>query len=96
MYNQFVNFTCNAVKNETNIRERGLPLLAARALFNADMRVHEDNRKIYPEQRFIGYNRLDGRLMVVVFCLPAHDHVHIISFRKANRREQEKFEAQTL
>jgi len=30
-------FTCNPVKNETNIRDRGLPLLAARVMFNSAM-----------------------------------------------------------
>ena len=45
---------------------------------------------------FIGYNTVDGRMMVVVFCAPADGHVHIISFRKANDREQKKFETQTI
>jgi uncharacterized DUF497 family protein len=44
----------------------------------------------------VGYNRLVGRLMVVLFCLPAPERVHIISFRKANAREQKKFEALAL
>lgn len=34
-------------------------------------------------------------MMVVVFCVPADDQVHIISFRKANDREQRKLENQT-
>ena len=91
-----MNYTCNAAKNETNIRERGLPLLAARALFNANLRVREDTRKAYPERRFVGYGNLDGRLMVVVFCHPSSDCTHIISFRKANSREQKIFEAESL
>lgn len=91
-----MDFTCNPLKNKTNIRERGLPLLAARLMFNRGMLVREDTRKAYPERRFIGYNTIDGRLMVVVFCIPADDRVHIISFRKANRREQTKFENQAL
>ena len=91
-----MEFTCNPIKNETNIRERGLPLLAARVMFNSNMVAREDTRKVYTERRFIGYNRIDGRLMVVVFCAPSNDHIHIISFRKANRREQTKFENQAL
>lgn len=88
-----MNFTCNPAKNETNIRERGL---AARVMFNPAMRVREDTRKVYSERRFIGYNTVAGRLMVVVFCTPAADHVHIISFRKANDREKRKFENQAI
>ena len=53
-YNCPMEFTCNPVKNDTNVRERGLPLLAARVMFNAVMLVREDNRRAYPERRFIG------------------------------------------
>ncbi|MFZ4481398.1 MAG: BrnT family toxin [Rhodoferax sp.] len=91
-----MQFTCNATKNAINIKDRQLPLLAARAMFNRDMQVREDTRRVYPERRYVGYNRLAGRLMVVVFCLPAAECVHIISFRKANIREQKKFEALAL
>jgi uncharacterized DUF497 family protein len=91
-----MKFTCNPIKNETNVRERGLPLLVAELLFNEKMLVREDTRKIYSERRFIGYNTIEERLMVVVFCIPAADHIHIISFRKANQREQRKFENRNL
>jgi hypothetical protein len=40
-----MDFTCNLVKNDTNVRERGLPLLAARVMFNAGLQVREDTRK---------------------------------------------------
>ncbi len=91
-----MEFSCNAAKNEINVRDRGLPLLAARVMFTPDMLVREDVRKTYPERRFVGYNTVAGRLMVVVFCIPAVDRVHIISFRKANDREQKKFENQGI
>jgi uncharacterized DUF497 family protein len=91
-----MKFTCDPTKNATNIRDRNLPLLAAQVMFNGGMVAREDTRKTYPERRFIGYNSIDGRLMVVVFCVPADNHIHIISFRKANRREQTKFENQGL
>lgn len=91
-----MQFTCNPIKNDTNIRERGLPLLAAESMFNSDMLVREDTRKIYPERRYIGYNTLADRLMVVVFCIAAEGQIHIISFRKANSREQKKFQNRNL
>ncbi|OIP19957.1 MAG: hypothetical protein AUK51_00200 [Comamonadaceae bacterium CG2_30_59_20] len=53
-------------------------------MFNANLRVREDTRKAYPERRFVGYNTIAGRLMVVVFCCPTLMRTHIISFRKAN------------
>ena len=88
-----MEFTCNPDKDALNRRERGLPLLAARVMFNDGMLVREDVRKAYPERRFIGYNTIEGRLMVVVFCVSGEAHIHIISFRKANRREQKIFES---
>jgi len=91
-----MEFTCDAIKNDTNVRERGLPLLAARVMFDAGLLVREDTRKAYPERRFVGYNTIKGRLMVVVFCCPTPMRTHIISFRKANNREQKKFKAQGL
>jgi uncharacterized DUF497 family protein len=91
-----MKFTCNPIKNEANIRNRGLPLLTAKEMFDSHMLVREDTRKAYPERRFSGYRTIDVRLMVVVFCVPAPNHVHIISLRMANRREQAKFENQTL
>jgi uncharacterized DUF497 family protein len=86
-----MEFTCNKAKNERNIAERGLSLLASRALFTDKIVVYEDIRKQYPEKRFVGLNFIEGRLMVVVFCTPNANQIHIISFRKANDREIKKF-----
>jgi len=91
--NRCASFT---LTNETNIRDRSLPLLAARAMFSNEMVVREDTRRVYPERRLIGYATLAGRLMVVVFCQPSDERIHIISFRKANPREQKKFENQQI
>jgi uncharacterized DUF497 family protein len=91
MHNLSMEFTCNKAKNERNIAERGLSLLASRALFTDKIVVYEDIRKQYPEKRFVGLNFIEGRLMVVVFCTPNANQIHIISFRKANLREIKKF-----
>jgi len=45
-YHWRMEFTCNPIKNETNIRERSLPLLAAREMFTGEMLVREDTRHI--------------------------------------------------
>ncbi len=82
---------CDPIKNQKNIESRGLPLLAAEAMINDAMLVIEDTRNSYPERRFIGYNTIDDRLMVVVFCHPADNVIRIISLRKANAHEQKKF-----
>ena len=91
MHDLSMEFTCNKAKNERNIAERGLSLLASRAMFTDKIVVYEDIRKQYPEKRFVGLNFIEGRLMVVVFCTPNANQIHIISFRKANLREIKKF-----
>ncbi len=48
-----MKFTCNPVKNETNIRGRGLSLLAARVMFNSAMVVREDTGKTNISKRRI-------------------------------------------
>ena len=91
-----MEFTCNPIKNETNIRDRGLPLLTARLLFNSFAGTRRYTQGVPGAAFYRLYNTIGGRLMVVVFCGPADGHIHIILFRKANRREQTKFEKQTL
>jgi uncharacterized protein len=46
----------------------------------------EDTRKDYGERRLRVLGRLDGRLHVAVITRRG-DAIHIISFRKANRKE---------
>ena len=64
-------------------------------MFNDAMLIIEDVRQKYPGRRFIGYNMIDNRLILVVFCYPTDDEIRIISLRKANAREQKKFYALT-
>jgi uncharacterized DUF497 family protein len=47
----------------------------------------------HEEQRFIAIGSLRERLVVVVFTVRG-SRVRIISMRKANKREQAKFESQ--
>ena len=80
-----MEFSCNSIKNDTNVHERGLPLLAARVMFNADLLVREDTRKTYPERRFIGYNTIEGALDGGRVLLPStHAHPHHL-FQKGQR-----------
>lgn len=77
-------------KSEHNRRNRNLPFERARhfdfgtALYLADARFDD------PDQRFVGVGYLDDRLHVLVFAA-LEDSLDVISFRKANEREAEKF-----
>ena len=53
--------------------------------------VHEDTRKVYPERRFVAVGWLDERLHVLCFS-PLANGLRVISFRKANLREQRAYE----
>lgn len=56
--------------------------------------VVEDLRKDYGERRFQALGLIAGRLHALVFT-PRAGLVHVISLRKANRREIKLYEAQT-
>lgn len=78
-------------KNDTNIRERGLPFERA-SDFDFDRAiVWRDARKPYPEARFVALGFLDARLHVLCFT-PIDGGIRVISFRKANTREVEDYE----
>ena len=48
--------------------------------------VVADQRRRYPEPRFLGLGMIGSRLHALVFT-PTAEGVRVISFRKANRRE---------
>lgn len=82
-------------KDAENQRRRGLPFGAAEFLFDGPFVEEEDARFTYDEQRFIATGPIamfGDRLFVVVYTW--RDNVRrIISFRKANDREVQKYRA---
>lgn len=81
----------NALKNETNIRERGLSFEAVRDLDLNKALIVEDIRKVYEERRFQVLGLIEGRLHMLVFT-PRGGKMHVISLRKANPREIKRYE----
>lgn len=78
-------------KSKKNSINRGLSFEMAHE-FDWETAVYiEDVRNPYPEQRFIGLGFLDERLHVLCFT-PIDGGVRVISFRKANRREVNRYE----
>lgn len=74
------------VKNERNIRDRGLSFEAAANFDFETALVFVDERRDYGEVRYVALGLLDGRLHVLCFA-EADDGIRVISFRKANSRE---------
>ncbi|WP_302848355.1 BrnT family toxin [Methylomonas sp. LWB] len=52
--------------------------------------IMEDTRQDYGERRFRAFGRIEDRLFAVVFTT-RDDALHIISFRKANKREEKRY-----
>lgn len=87
-----MKFEWDEAKNEANIRERRLDFADAVEMFDGPMLTKPDTRKDYSEIRQIGFGYVQGRLMTVAFTEREPDIIRIISFRKANQREQTLFE----
>jgi uncharacterized DUF497 family protein len=87
-----VKIEFDPAKSARNARERGLSFeLTGELDWNAAHTI-EDRRGSYGETRYLAYAPRAGRLHVVCFCIRG-GAFRIISFRKANKRE-EKFYAE--
>ena len=87
--------TFDPAKNEANIRKRGLPFSLVKDEFDwASAQVIEDSRRDYGERRFRALGFIGTRLHAVVYT-PRANGMHVISLRKANRREERRYAAKT-
>ena len=86
--------TFDPAKNEANVRERGLPFSLVGSEFEwSSASVIEDLRTDYGETRYTAVGFIGERLHVVIFT-PRSGATHVISLRKANRREEKMYAAQ--
>jgi uncharacterized DUF497 family protein len=86
-----VEITYDLTKNAKNISERDLPFSKVADFQWGTAIFREDVRKGYPESRFIAVGYLDDRLHVL--CFSETDlGIRVISFRKANKREEKGYE----
>ncbi len=60
---------------------------------NEALQLIEDTRKDYSEQRIQALGHIGEHLHVMVFT-PRNGAVHVISLRRANRRERTRYAAQ--
>jgi uncharacterized DUF497 family protein len=77
------------LKNKINIDERGLSFESVCDFDWSSSVITEDNRKDYPERRFIAIGYLYQRLHVLCFT-PLNDGIRVISFRKARKNDKSK------
>ncbi|KAB0681274.1 BrnT family toxin [Aureimonas leprariae] len=81
-------------KSTRNEAERGLPFSMAEAFDFASAMTLRDERKDYPESRFVATGYIGDRLFVLCYT-PISGGIRIISFRKANSREVRRYEQET-
>jgi hypothetical protein len=78
-----VEIDFDPIKNEKNIRERGLSFERVSEVDFNNAMVFPDTRKEYGETRYIALCYLDRRLHVLCFT-ETGTGIRVISFRKAN------------
>jgi uncharacterized protein len=86
-----VKIEFDPAKSARNAKERGLSFELAAELEWSAARVRPDNRRNYGEDRFVALIPKSRRLFAVCYCVRG-DARRIISFRKANKREERAYE----
>jgi len=86
-----VKIDFDPAKSARNAKERGLPFeLVAEVDWSAAHTI-VDRRRDYGEARFLAFAPMNGRLHVVCYCIRG-EAFRIISFRRANKREERAYE----
>ena len=81
-----MRFTWDEVKRKRNLKDHGFDFVDAKLVFAGATFTFEDDRFRYDEQRFVTLGLLDG-VPVSIVHTEAKDCIHVISFRKATKRE---------
>jgi uncharacterized protein len=80
--------TWDEPKRRRNLRKHGLDFRDAERVFEGVTYSYEDDRLAYGEQRFITLGLL-REMVVSIVHTEDNGRIHIISMRKATRRERE-------
>ena len=93
-YTPPTEFEWDEVKSEACFLERGFDFaFAAQAFFDPNRRLQPDNRRADGEDSFQLVGRVEGRVFVLVYT-PRGQAFRIISARKANQREVQRYGSQ--
>jgi uncharacterized DUF497 family protein len=84
-------FEWDLVKEAENLRKHGTDFTTASWIWRGPVLERIDDRRDYGEVRILAFGNVDGRLIAVLFTWRGANR-RIISARKANRREQRRFE----
>lgn len=85
-----MEFIYDEAKNTSNIQKHGMSLSEAK-LLEWDLLIStQDVRRDYGELRNIGFAPIENRVYCIVFTI-RDNTIHVISLRKANKREVAKY-----
>lgn len=85
-----MNITFDPAKRDWTLRERGLDFADTTEVFAGETYRYADDRADYGEVRMVAVGYLRGRMVVVIFTDRPTGR-HVISMRKANDREQDRY-----
>lgn len=88
-----MSISFDLAKSEENVLVRGISFEFAARFEWVGALIVEDIRKDYGERRFQALGLIENRLHMMVFT-PRANKVHVISLRRANKREVKRYEAQ--
>lgn len=86
-----MDITYDPTKSAANLEKRGFSFEAAAGFDFSTANIAMDTRHEYPEPRFQALGFVGKRLYVLVFT-PTPTGIRVISMRKANSREQKRYE----
>lgn len=88
-----MDISFDAAKNERNVLTRGISFDLAEAFEWGSALIVEDTRRDCGERRFQALGLIGERLHMLVFT-PRAGRAHVISLRRANKREMRRYEAE--
>lgn len=86
-----MEFDWDEDKNEINIRLHGIDFADVPGVFSAPMLTDLDDRIDYGEDRWVSIGMLSSLTVVVVWTERDHDIVRLISARKDNKYERQRY-----
>ena len=87
-----MQFEWDEAKNLENIRKHEIDFADVAEMFEGAMLIEPDDRFDYGEDRWFGIGFLGNGIAIVVWTERYGDVIRIISARRANRYEQQRFE----
>ena len=91
-----MEFEWDPIKAVQNLAKHGITFeYATGVFFDPHRRDQEDRRRDYAEERRVSLGRAGGRVLSVAYT-PRGDILRLISARKANPREQRKYNDEAL